>query len=133
MVQVTTHSAWNVSGLELTSTSSNALQLYLTVVTLSDNSFWCLSGIAASAVYGDALLVRNCSVLLTNWSMWFISSGNFSSSIILFESIFLSLGGGLLGWVGGHTLNALASNKIERKLKATRDITTVSIREGSAE
>lgn len=35
-------------------------------------------------------------------------------AIILFESIFLSLGGGLLGWVGGHTLNALASGKIEQ-------------------
>lgn len=35
-------------------------------------------------------------------------------AIILFESIFLSLGGGLFGWVGGHTLNALASAKIEQ-------------------
>lgn len=35
-------------------------------------------------------------------------------SIILFESIFLSLGGGLVGWIGGHTLNALASRKIEQ-------------------
>jgi len=35
-------------------------------------------------------------------------------AIILFESIFLSLGGGLFGWIGGHTLNALASAKIEQ-------------------
>lgn len=30
-------------------------------------------------------------------------------TIILLESILLSLGGGVLGWVGGHTLNAVAS------------------------
>lgn len=35
-------------------------------------------------------------------------------TIILFESIFLSLGGGLLGWTAGHALNAAASDKVEQ-------------------
>lgn len=35
-------------------------------------------------------------------------------SIVLLESIMLSLGGGLVGWVGGHLLNAAASGRIER-------------------
>jgi putative ABC transport system permease protein len=34
-------------------------------------------------------------------------------SIILLESILLSLGGGFLGWVGGHALNVAASPYIE--------------------
>ena len=33
-------------------------------------------------------------------------------AIILMESTFLSLGGGLLGWVGAHAINALASQTI---------------------
>lgn len=35
-------------------------------------------------------------------------------TIILFESIFLSLGGGVLGWLSGHALNAAASDKVEQ-------------------
>jgi putative ABC transport system permease protein len=34
-------------------------------------------------------------------------------SVILLESILLSLGGGVVGWLGGHLLNALASSRIE--------------------
>ena len=36
-------------------------------------------------------------------------------AIILLESIFLSLMGGLLGWFGGHFLNFLASGEVERR------------------
>lgn len=36
-------------------------------------------------------------------------------SVILFESIMLSLGGGLVGWVAAHSLNALASPFVEAK------------------
>ena len=34
-------------------------------------------------------------------------------TIILLESILLSLGGGILGWFSGHTLNWLAAPRIE--------------------
>jgi putative ABC transport system permease protein len=33
--------------------------------------------------------------------------------VILFEAIILSLGGGLLGWLAGHTLNQLAGSTVE--------------------
>ncbi|MGE3780270.1 MAG: ABC transporter permease [Pirellulaceae bacterium] len=36
-------------------------------------------------------------------------------SVILLESVLLSLGGGALGWMGGHTLNAVASPYIEER------------------
>lgn len=36
-------------------------------------------------------------------------------SVILLESIILSLLGGILGWIGGHSLNWLASGEIERR------------------
>jgi len=36
-------------------------------------------------------------------------------TIVLFESIMLSLGGGMMGWLMGHGLNALASPIIERR------------------
>lgn len=36
-------------------------------------------------------------------------------TVILLESILLSLGGGVLGWVGGHTLNMAASPYIEAR------------------
>lgn len=35
-------------------------------------------------------------------------------AIILLESVMLALGGGLLGWLAGHTLNAVASGMVER-------------------
>ncbi len=34
-------------------------------------------------------------------------------TIILLESVILATGGGLIGWISGHTLNALASGRIE--------------------
>jgi putative ABC transport system permease protein len=40
-------------------------------------------------------------------------------SVILLESILLSLGGGLLGWVGGHALNVAASPYIEDRTGVT--------------
>ncbi|HTN74305.1 MAG TPA: ABC transporter permease [Pirellulaceae bacterium] len=40
-------------------------------------------------------------------------------SIILFESIILSVGGGLLGTLGGHTLNVFASQTIEDRTGVT--------------
>jgi len=36
-------------------------------------------------------------------------------AVILFEAILLSLGGGVLGWVLGHTVNMLASSRIEQQ------------------
>jgi putative ABC transport system permease protein len=36
-------------------------------------------------------------------------------SVILLESIFLSLGGGALGWIAGHVLNAAANPWIEEQ------------------
>ena len=36
-------------------------------------------------------------------------------SVVFFESIILSLGGGLLGWLGGHFLIGLASPQIEER------------------
>ena len=36
-------------------------------------------------------------------------------SVVFFESIILSLGGGLLGWLGGHILIGLASPQIEER------------------
>ncbi|MFO0871138.1 MAG: ABC transporter permease [Pirellulales bacterium] len=36
-------------------------------------------------------------------------------TIILLESVMLSLGGGIAGWVGGHLLNVAASDKIEQE------------------
>jgi putative ABC transport system permease protein len=40
-------------------------------------------------------------------------------TVILLESVLLSLGGGLMGWVGGHSLNALASPYIEERTGVT--------------
>jgi putative ABC transport system permease protein len=40
-------------------------------------------------------------------------------TVILLESILLSLGGGLMGWVGGHALNAAASPYIEERTGVT--------------
>ena len=36
-------------------------------------------------------------------------------TVILFESVLLSLGGGALGWILGHGINALASPRIEQQ------------------
>jgi len=36
-------------------------------------------------------------------------------TVILLESVLLSLGGGVLGWTLGHTVNALASTRIEQQ------------------
>ena len=36
-------------------------------------------------------------------------------SIVLLESIFLALGGGVLGWVAGHVMIGLASGEIEAR------------------
>jgi putative ABC transport system permease protein len=43
------------------------------------------------------------------------ASRNAVMSIVLIESIILSVGGGICGWVLGHTLNFLASPVIERR------------------
>ncbi|MCA9227363.1 MAG: FtsX-like permease family protein, partial [Planctomycetales bacterium] len=40
-------------------------------------------------------------------------------TIILFESILLSLAGGAFGWLAGHTLNWLASGRIEQQTGVT--------------
>lgn len=39
--------------------------------------------------------------------------------IMLCESVMLALLGGILGWVGGHALNAALSSTIERKTGVT--------------
>lgn len=46
------------------------------------------------------------------------------STIILAEAIILALGGGLLGLLGGHTLNALASKAVEDRTGVTIGFTT---------
>ena len=43
------------------------------------------------------------------------ASRNTVMTIILLESIMLSLGGGIAGWIAGHTLNVAASGKIEQE------------------
>lgn len=43
------------------------------------------------------------------------ASRNTVMTIILLESIILSLGGGIAGWIAGHTLNVAASGKIEQE------------------
>jgi putative ABC transport system permease protein len=43
------------------------------------------------------------------------ASRNTVMTVILLESILLSLGGGLAGWTGGHALNALASREVEAR------------------
>ena len=43
------------------------------------------------------------------------ASRNTVMTVILLESILLSLGGGLAGWMGGHALNALASREVEAR------------------
>ena len=43
------------------------------------------------------------------------ASRNTVMTVILLESVLLSLGGGALGWTLGHTVNALASTRIEQQ------------------
>ena len=43
----------------------------------------------------------------------------FVMAIILFESIILSTGGGLIGWTLGHTLNVIAAPEIEARTGVT--------------
>ena len=40
-------------------------------------------------------------------------------TVILLESVLLSLGGGLMGWIGGHAVNVAASGYIEERTGVT--------------
>lgn len=46
--------------------------------------------------------------------------------VILLESVLLSLGGGLLGWVGGHAVNVAASSYIEERTGVTLSFWSVA-------